>query len=186
MEEVIQKELWQGFISELEQKVANNSIQPEDFKTALYHLKEAKYKIQGLLDLLQDDDEEMKKLYRLVANENYADMVDDLNSLGYRYRMSSKNLKKKDLNNDEKALLKKQKDFTDDINRMGYRIMEQVRVGKRDNTFYSLLRIYMSNNLPFDKKLLFAFKHPNNEIFKILIFSFLSGIIDEKTNTLSE
>jgi hypothetical protein len=56
--------------------------------------------------------------------------------------------------------------------------MEQTRAGKRDDVFYSFLRIYMSENISFDKKLLLAFKHPNNEMFKVLIFSFLSGIIE--------
>jgi hypothetical protein len=62
--------------------------------------------------------------------------------------------------------------------------MEQTRAGKRDDVFYSFPRIYMSVNASFDKKLLLAFKNPNNEMFKVLIFSFLSGIIEEKTNNL--
>lgn len=182
MEEVIQKDLLQGFITDLEQKVAGNSIKPDDFKTALYQLKEAKYKIQGLLDSLQESNDGMKKLYRLVAKENYADLIDDLNSLGFRYRISSKKIESGEFKKEEKQLLERQKEFAVNLNRTGYRIMEQVRTGKRDDTFYSLLRIYMSNNIPFDRKLLYAFKHPNNEMFKVLIFSFLSGIIDEKTN----
>ncbi len=163
MEEVIQKDLLQEFVTDLEKKVADNSIKPNDFKTALYQLKEAKFKIQGLLDLLQDGNEEMKKIHRSVANENYADLIDDLNSLGYRHRKQNEGLK-------------------DAFEKMGYRIMEQTRAGKRDDVFYSFLRIYMSVNASFDKKLLFAFKHPNSEMFKVLIFSFLSGIIEEKTN----
>jgi hypothetical protein len=163
MEEVIQKDLLQEFVADLEQKVSSSSIKPDDFKKALYQLKEAKFKIQGLLDLLQDNDGEMKKLYRSVANENYADLIDDLNSLGYRHRKQNEGIK-------------------DAFEKMGYRIMEQTRAGKRDDVFYSFLRIYMSVNVPFDRKLLFAFKHPNNEMFKVLIFSFLSGIIEEKTN----
>jgi len=127
MEELKQENLLQEFITDLEQKVADNSIKPDDFKTALYQLKEAKYKIQGLLDLLQDGDGEMKKLYRSVSNENYADLIDDLNSLGYRYRKQNESLK-------------------DAFEKMGYRIMEQTRAGKRDDVFYSFLRIYMSVN----------------------------------------
>ena len=163
MEEVIQKDLLQDFVADLEQKVTENSIKPDDFKKALYQLKEAKYKIQGLLDLLQDANEEMKKIYRSVANENFADLIDDLNSLGYWHRNQNEGLK-------------------DAFEKTGYRIMEQTRAGKRDDVFYSFLRIYMSVNTSFDKKLLFAFKHPSNEMFKVLIFSFLSGIIEEKTN----
>lgn len=167
MEDAIQKDLLHELLTDLEQKVADNSIRPNDFKTALFQFKEAKYKIQGLLDLLQDSDGEMKKLYRSVANENYADLIDDLNNLGYRYQKSDK---------------KPDKKLKEAFKRMGYRIMEQTRAGKRDDVFYSFLRIYMSVNASFDKKLLFAFKHPNNEMFKVLIFSFLSGIIEEKTN----
>lgn len=163
MEEVTEKDLIQKYISDLEQRVSENTVKPEDFKDALYELKSAKYKIQELLNLLQDGNNEMKKLYQSVSVENYADLIDDLNGLGYRYRMNNKSLK-------------------DAFEKMGYRIMEQTRAGKRDDVFYSFLRIYMSVNAPFDRKLLLAFKHPNNEIFKVLIFSFISGIIEEKTN----
>ncbi len=162
MEEVIEKDLIQEYISDLEQKVSENTIKPEDFKNALYELKSAKYKIQELLDLVQDGNSEMKKLCQSVSVENYADLVDDLNGLGYRYRMHNENLR-------------------DAFEKMGYRIMEQTRVGKRDDVFYSFLRIYMSVNASFDRKLLLAFKHPNTEMFKVLIFSFLSGIIEERT-----
>lgn len=163
MGEVFQKDLLQEFVTDLEQKVKKNTISLDDFKTALYQLKEAKYKIQSLLDLLKDNNDDMKKLYRSVSNENYANLVDDLNSLGYHYRKQNENLR-------------------DAFDKMGYRIMEQTRAGKRDDVFYSFLRVYMSANVSFDQKLLFAFKHPNNDMFKVLIFSFLSGIIGEKTN----
>jgi hypothetical protein len=159
MDEVNQKDLLNEFVTDLEQKVASNTIKPEDFKEALYQLKEAKFKIQGLLDLLQDSNDDMKNLYHVLSYDNYADLIDDLNSLGYWYRKQNEKLK-------------------DAFGKMGYRIMEQTRAGKRDDVFYSFLRIYMSENISFDKKLLLAFKHPNNEMFKVLIFSFLSGIIE--------
>jgi hypothetical protein len=164
MDETIQKSLIQDFVAELEQKVVNNTIVPEDFKTALYQLKEAKFKVQSLLELLQANDGKMNKLYRQVANENYADLIDDLNSMGYRYRKQNKNLR-------------------DAFEKMGYRIMEQTRSGRREDVFYSFLRIFISLNTPFDRKLLSAFKQSSDEMFKVLIFSFLSGIIEDKTNT---
>ena len=164
MDETIQKDLIHDFVADLEQKVANNTIVPEDIKTALYQLKGAKLKVQSLLELLQPNDGEMNKIYRQVANENYADLIDDLNSLGYRYRKQNDSIK-------------------DAFEKMGYRIMEQTRSGKRDDVFYSFLRIFMSVSTPFDRKLLSAFKQSNDEMFKVLIFSFLSGIIEDKTNT---
>lgn len=163
MEETIQKNLLHDFVLDLEQKLTNSTITPDDFKTALYQMKDAKYKIQSLIGLLQENDNGFKPLFRSVANESYADLVDDLNSLGYRYK-------------------KQNTDLRDAFKKMGYRIMEQTRAGKRDDVFYSILRIFMSMNIPFDRKLLMAFKNPNIEMFKILIFSFLSGIIEEQTN----
>lgn len=161
MEEIIKKDILQEFIEDLELKIENNSIKPDDFKIALKQLKEAKFKIQGTLDLLQENDNEYRIIYHSVASDNYADLVDELNSLGYRYRKHNEQL-------------------SDAFEKMGYRIMEQTRAGKRDDVFYSILRIYMSIGVSFDRKLLMAFKHPNNEIFKVLIFSFLSGIIENK------
>ncbi len=163
MEETNQKNLLQDFVEDLEQKVTENTVTPEDFKTAFYQLKDAKFKLQSLLDFIQENDNGYKNLYRTMANENFADLVDDLNSLGYRYKKQNTNLR-------------------DAFEKMGYRIMEQTRAGKRDDVFYSILRIYMSMGISFDRKLLMAFKHPNNEMFKVLIFSFLSGIIEEHTN----
>lgn len=61
--------------------------------------------------------------------------------------------------------------------------MEQTRSGRREDVFYSFLRIYISVNTPFDRKLLSAFKQSDDEMFKVLIFSFLSGIIEDKTNS---
>ena len=63
MEVIIQKNLLQEFITELEQKAKNNSVTPDDFKTALYHIKDAKFKIQSLLDLLQENDTAYKNLH---------------------------------------------------------------------------------------------------------------------------
>ena len=56
--------------------------------------------------------------------------------------------------------------------------MEQTRAGKKDEVFHGILRLYMTNNQTFDKELLIAFKQADNEMFKVLIYSFLSGIIE--------
>ena len=68
--------------------------------------------------------------------------------------------------------------FKDSINNMGYRLMEQIRAGKRSDVFYSILRIYISCNLQFDNELLIAFKQKDDEMFKVLLFSFMSGILE--------
>lgn len=161
MEEIKQNEVINQLLQELEEKVSSNSVIPEDFSNFLYGLKEARIKAQELLGLLKEDNPEFEKLFRKLSTQNYGDLVDDLNSLGFAYRQKNEKMR-------------------DAFNKMGYKIMEQTRVGKRDQVFYSLLRIHMSEGVPFNRKLLLAFKQPSEEMFKVLIFSFLSGILEDK------
>ena len=59
--------------------------------------------------------------------------------------------------------------------------MEQIRAGKRSDAFYSILRIFISNNVNLDKEILTAFEQPDDEMFKVLLLSFLSGIIQNES-----
>lgn len=152
-------------IRELEEKV--NEVQPLQgenrkellnlFKTALTELNEAKIQYLELLGLLADIDKEFYALFQDVSMKNLADYVDKLNLIGRQRRQNT--------------ILRKA--FQD----MGYRLMEQTRASKRDEVLYSILRLYITCNQSFDKELLIAFKQADNEMFKVLIFSFLSGIL---------
>jgi len=63
------------------------------------------------------------------------------------------------------------------INDIAFRLLEQVRLGNKDNVFYMLLRCYKANNEKFPDRLVEAFKPENDKYFKTLIFSFLAPII---------
>jgi len=180
MTDIKTKTLVQQANENLEVKVKNGSVTIDDFKNLLYDLRETSFNIQTLLEFKQEENPEYRILFNQIKNENYGEMVDSLNSLGYNYKSSKQKLEKEP-NHANRKLLEKQKNLTIDFNHSGYRIMEQVRAGKKDDAFYSILRIFMSNGMPFPKKLLSPFKQYNNEMFKVLIFSFLSGIIEEKT-----
>jgi CRISPR-associated protein Cst1 len=71
-------------------------------------------------------------------------------------------------------------DVSKAINDMGFRLLEQVRLGNKDNVFYMLLRCFSANKKKFPYKLVEAFKPENDEYFKILIFSFLSSILGKE------
>jgi stage III sporulation protein SpoIIIAA len=149
-------------IEQLEEKVKQNTVTVEDFNTVFNELQEARLKIQRLLEYktIDSSDKKYQDLYRKVSQENFSDLVDKLNASGYA--------------------LSKNKELADVFDKNGYRIMEQVRLGKKDDVFHSLLRIFMSSNIPFPKYLLTAFKQNNTEMFKVLIYSFFSGIIKVK------
>lgn len=128
------------------------------FKATLKELNDAKIQYMQLLELLADTDKEFYALFQDVSRRNFAESVDKFNAIG-RQRKQNPTLRKA-------------------FEGMSYRLMEQTRAGKRDEVFYSILRLYITCNQNFDKELLIAFKQADNEMFKVLIFSFLSGIIE--------
>jgi len=89
---------------------------------------------------------------------------------------------KSNLKESEKNELKKKKDFIKSINDIGFRLLEQTRLGNKDNVFYMLLRCFHSNEEKFPNELVEAFRPENEKYFKTLIFSFLAPILGkEKT-----
>jgi len=59
--------------------------------------------------------------------------------------------------------------------------MEQIRAGKRSDAFYSILRIFISNNVNLDKEILTAFEQPDDENVQGFAIIFLSGIIQNES-----
>jgi len=66
------------------------------------------------------------------------------------------------------------------INDIAFRLLEQVRLGNKDNVFYMLLRCFKANNQIFPNELVEAFKQENEKYFKTLIFSFLAPILSRE------
>lgn len=69
------------------------------------------------------------------------------------------------------------------INDIGFRLLEQVRLGNKDNVFYMLLRCFKAYEEKFPQELVEAFKPENEQYFKILIFSFLAPILGKEEKT---
>jgi len=162
MGNTIQNNYLDRLIIDLENKFKNNTIQPQDFYNAINLLNNALYKIQNMLELLKDNNSDMMKIYLNVSNINYSKLVEKLNYIGNKHKENKNNI-------------------VDDFNKSGYHIMEQIRAGKRSDAFYSILRIFISNNVNLDKEILTAFEQPDDEMFKVLLLSFLSGIIQNES-----
>jgi CRISPR-associated protein Cst1 len=76
--------------------------------------------------------------------------------------------------------IKEKGNLADSINDMGFRLLEQTRLGNKDNVYYILLRCFHANQEKFPDELVESFKPENEKYFKTLIFSFLAPILGKK------
>jgi len=148
----------------LERNVADGTIEIEQFR--LYHkqLQVASQKLQDLLEFVSDDkkgNKEWQRFYATVKGENISHLMDRLRGLGYFYG--------------------KDKTFRNIFEKQGYRLLEQTRAGKRDVVYFGLLRIFVSLLKEFPQILMEPFKPVySDNIFKVLMFSFLSGVLGKE------
>jgi len=152
-------------IQKLNEQLSTGDVKYEDFESCFYELKAAQKELQNLLEYASDvkkDDKKFKDLHRKLAGENTTHLIENLRNTGY-------------------YVGKDNSDFGKAIMNMGYRLLEQTRAAKRGDVYYGILRIYVSFGKTFPKDLVEAFKPIySEEMFKVFIFSFLSGIIGKE------
>lgn len=147
---------------ELEKQLQDSSPVFDDFLNYFNVLAKQYKRFQSLLEYaneLKRDEKKFQTLYKKVAAKNSSSLVDALTKRGYAYK----------------------KDLGDAFQNVGYRLLEQTRAGKRDDVYYGILRVFVSQNKKFPDDLVEAFKPIySDEMFKVFIFSFLSGIIGKE------
>jgi hypothetical protein len=138
-----------------------------------YDLRKNIKEFQELLQWAWEDsrgkekEKEFQGLYRHVAGWNASELMEKLKQKGFA--------------------LKKDSDLKNSFDRQGYRILELVRSGKRDEVFHAILRIFVSAKKEFPFQLVEAFKPVyTDELFKVFLFSFLSGILGREEETEQE
>ncbi len=72
------------------------------------------------------------------------------------------------------------KEVAESIDKLGFRLLEQIRLGNKDNVFYMLLRCFAGNNKKLPEELVEIFKPEYDDHFKILIYAFLAPIFGEE------
>lgn len=88
--------------------------------------------------------------------ENINELIEEMRNIGYRHRQ----------------------DFGEQMQNIAYRIMEKTRIGKREDVFYLLLRVFSANQKQFPKELVEPFKPQYDDgLFKSCIYAFLSGVL---------
>jgi len=155
----------------LKQQIQSNQKNPDDFKRVVKEYKDLSIEIQEILEYAYKNEtgknkEKFYKLYQSFSLENAGKLAEKLRDIGFE-------LKK---NNDiYKRFYDKDKKRSKGI---AYRIMELTRLGKRSEVFFTLLNEFQGAYFP--NELAYAFNpiYPD-ELFKIFIYSFLSGILGE-------
>ncbi len=149
----------------LELQLQTGEINYDDFEARFNELKKQQEEFQKQLEYatsIKKDDKRFEILLQKIEGMNASELIETLNKLGY-------------------ALKKENNDFSKAFENMGYRLLEQTRAGKRADVHYGIMRIFVSYKREFPKTLLEAFKpYYSDEMFKVFIFSFLSGIIGKE------
>lgn len=154
-------------LNQLEEQLKAGAPDFEQFRQAHQELKGLGRRLQELLQWATEqhrDDKKFESLYRQVAGWNASTLMESLKRTGFA--------------------LKQDSDLKDAFDRQGYRILELVRAGKRDEAFHAILRIFVSAKKEFPAHLVEAFKPIySDELFKVFLFSFLSGILGQERET---
>jgi hypothetical protein len=154
-------------LQQLEEQLKTGIPNAEHFRQAYKVLIDQDRKLQELLQWAVEQhrgNKDLKSLYRQLAGWNASDLIESLKRTGFT--------------------LKRDRDLKDAFDRQGYRILELVRAGKRDEAFHAILRIFVSAKREFPTHLVEAFKpvYPD-ELFKVFLFSFLSGVLGKEQET---
>jgi hypothetical protein len=133
------------------------------FKIILNYKENLQKKIEFAISIYKDDTN-YYRLYNNIAGSNSCDLMDKLRNLGFILMKGNDQLRK-------------------DFENAGFRLLELTRAGKKDEVYYRILRIFLSNKKEMPKYLIEPFKPIySDEMFKVFIFSFLSGILQKTEN----
>jgi hypothetical protein len=100
-----------------------------------------------------------------------SELVDTLQNTGFHVYRRLKN-KKGEANG---------KSFQKTFENHKFRLLELIRQGKRDEVFYSLLRLFTTYGQKIPKPVSDAFNPKfSDDLFKVMMFSFLGGLLGEE------
>lgn len=78
------------------------------------------------------------------------------------------------------------KELVDSISKLSLVLIDQIRMGKKENVYHMLLRCFIVNQEKFPRELQDAFKNEYDPYFKILMFSFISKILNDSLEIENE
>ncbi|WAM33740.1 hypothetical protein [Caldicellulosiruptor morganii] len=154
----------------LEKAIKENQIKIDVFEKAINNYKKLGFELEKILEFAAKNakDEDKVKLWALfyeISLQNISELCDRVK----RYGESLKN----------SELYKRFYDEDKKVPRgIAFRILELTRLGKREEVFYVLLREFVNAQQELKHDLVNAFNPKYSiENFKILVYSFMSGLL---------
>lgn len=161
-------ERWkQELIDYCNEKIRSNNVRYNDFKEIVSIYKQIGSELQSILEFAAknsqgDDKKKLWRLYKDFSKQNTSDLHDNLNRLAFSLKQNDKNI-------------------TDALNRQIYRLMEKTRLGLRSEVANMLVRAFAAQQKAVPELLMRVFNPIySDEEFKVLMYSFLGGIVKEK------
>lgn len=165
MDETKDLSIQKQILEPLEKQLGSIEIDNQIFQNTYQDLINTKLYFKELVEYAlrkEPQNKNLSQLHTKLTRDTATDLVDNLRNLGFSLRNKSKNIREA-------------------FEKAGYRLLEQTRANKRDDVYFGILRIFISTNETFPKLLTEPFKpHYTEEIFKIFIFSFLSGLLQKE------
>jgi len=155
-------------MNNIKKQIKNGEVNCGSLKDLIEKYKELCFHIQKLLEYAIKNakgDKDINNLYNEIKDDNIANLCDQLRAYGKRLRDSG--VYERFYDKDKKAPAG-----------MTFRLLELSRLGKRDEVFYIILREFATAQEEVDEKLVMAFNPKySTDIFRTLIYSFLSGLL---------
>ncbi len=156
-------------IEHCNEKIRSNNIRHNDFKEIVDAYKDMAIELQRILEFAAknsqgDDKNRLWGLYKSFSKQNLSGLYDKLNSLAYSIKQNDESL-------------------ADALNKQIYRLMEKTRIGLRSEVANMIVRTFAAQQkkVPYELMQVFSPIYTDEE-FKVLMYSFLGGIIKEKDN----
>lgn len=160
-----EKNIIETSIKSLEESLRLKEPNFKDFQEVWKSLQMQRIRMLELTEYaknLNAGDKNWIRLLNEIAESNIPDLMDKLRRIGYSLRQNPGN-----------------NDLIKAFSSAAFRLLEQTRAGKKDDVYYGILRIFVTQKRNVPTALVTAFKY-ERDTFKVLIFSFLSGILGKE------
>ena len=163
------KQWKQQLINYCNEKIHCNNFTYEDLKRVVEIYKQIGLELQNILEFAAknfqgDDKNRLWGLYKSFSKQNLSELYDRVNNLAYSIKQNDEGL-------------------TEVLNKQIYRLMEKTRIGLRSEVANMIVRAFAAQQKKVPDELMQVFSPIySDEEFKVLMYSFLGGIIKKKDN----
>lgn len=158
------------------EELSRGTMQPEELRGVLDVLSDFRMQLQDTLEYLlkgpSDKKEKWQPFYEYLMGENAGELCEKLRRYGFSLR--GKEVHERIYDKEKRQ-----------PRGLAYRILELIRLGKRDEVFFSFLNVFQGTEI---KPILARAFNPmySDQLFKTFLYSFLSGLLGPEKSSPEE